>query len=114
MLYDPRQSDQRQVERRELGEIARVSCGVWCSHVAHHQHSGCGVVRPHWTRPHENLPREAAATMNDAVREYLAGIGRKGGKVGGKIGGLSTSPAKVAAARENGKKGGRPKKSPSK
>lgn len=52
--------------------------------------------------------------MNVAVRKYLAGIGRRGGKVGGKIGGLSTSPAKVAAARENGKKGGRPKKSPSK
>jgi hypothetical protein len=37
--------------------------------------------------------------MNDAVRKYLAGIGRKGGKVGGKIGGLSTSPRKVAAVR---------------
>jgi len=52
--------------------------------------------------------------MNDAVRKYLAGIGRKGGKVGGKIGGLSTSPMKVAAARENDKNGGRPKKSSSK
>lgn len=38
------------------------------------------------------------------------------GKAGrdGKIGGLSTSPMKVAAARENDKNGGRPKKSSSK
>jgi hypothetical protein len=49
--------------------------------------------------------------MNDAVRNTSPA---SEGKVGGKIGGLSTSPAKVAAARENGKKGGRPKKSPSK
>jgi general stress protein YciG len=33
------------------------------------------------------------------------------GKKGGKIGGLSRSPAKTAAARANGRKGGRPKKS---
>jgi hypothetical protein len=32
------------------------------------------------------------------------------GKIGGNIGGRSRSPAKVAAARANGKKGGRPKK----
>jgi general stress protein YciG len=43
--------------------------------------------------------------MNNAVTKYLAEIGRKGGKVGG----LSTSSAKAEAARENGKKGGRPK-----
>lgn len=28
----------------------------------------------------------------------------------GRLGGLSRSPAKIAAVRENGKKGGRPKK----
>jgi hypothetical protein len=32
------------------------------------------------------------------------------GKKGGKIGGLSRSPAKIATAKANGKKGGRPKK----
>jgi hypothetical protein len=40
--------------------------------------------------------------MNDAVKKYLAEIGRKGGSV--------TSKAKAAAARKNGKRGGRPKK----
>jgi len=34
-------------------------------------------------------------------------LGRRGGKVGGKV----KSEAKAAAARENGKKGGRPRKS---
>jgi len=38
-------------------------------------------------------------------RNYAA-MGRKGGKIGG----LSSSPAKVAAVRENGKLGGRPRK----
>jgi general stress protein YciG len=38
--------------------------------------------------------------MND-VKQYLSKIGRKGGK--------SKSRAKLAAARENGKLGGRPK-----
>lgn len=37
---------------------------------------------------------------SNPVHEYLAGIGRRGG--------LSTSKAKVAAARRNGCKGGRP------
>lgn len=37
-----------------------------------------------------------------AVAAYLASIGRKGGKV--------ASAAKIAAARRNGKKGGRPAK----
>jgi len=36
-----------------------------------------------------------------AVREYLAAIGRKGGK--------SKSPAKLAAIRKNARKGGWPK-----
>lgn len=37
---------------------------------------------------------------------HAVALGRKGGKVGGK----ATSNAKAAAARENGKKGGRPRK----
>jgi hypothetical protein len=41
-----------------------------------------------------------------AVRDYLAKLGRKGGK--------STSPAKSAASRANGKKGGWPKGRPRK
>jgi len=36
---------------------------------------------------------------------HAVALGRKGGKVGGK----STSPAKAAASRLNGQKGGRPK-----
>ena len=44
--------------------------------------------------------------MQKTVRDYLAAIGRKGGQIGGKV----RSPAKLEAARENGKKGGRPKK----
>jgi hypothetical protein len=40
--------------------------------------------------------------MNDAVKKYLAGIGKKGGS--------ATSKAKAEAARRNGKKGGRPRK----
>ncbi len=39
-----------------------------------------------------------------AVRAYLAGIGRKGGK--------SKSPAKLAAIKKNAKKGGWPKGRP--
>lgn len=38
---------------------------------------------------------------SDPVKQYLARIGRKGGK--------ATSDDKAAAARENGAKGGRPK-----
>ena len=38
------------------------------------------------------------------VRKYLSRLGRKGGS--------SRSAAKVAASRENGKKGGRPRKNP--
>jgi len=40
--------------------------------------------------------------MNDAVKKYLAKIGKKGGSV--------TSDAKAQAARKNGKQGGRPRK----
>jgi general stress protein YciG len=49
--------------------------------------------------------------MNSAIiKKVMREMGRKGGMIGG----CSKSPAKVFAARENGKKGGRPKKSPSK
>jgi len=40
--------------------------------------------------------------MKKEISDYLAKIGRKGGK--------AKSDAKVEASRENGKKGGRPKK----
>jgi general stress protein YciG len=40
----------------------------------------------------------------DLIRQYLAEIGRKGGS--------SKSERKAAAARENGKKGGRPRENP--
>ena len=43
----------------------------------------------------------------DTVRDWLARIGKEGGKRGGK----SKSQAKVEAARNNGKLGGRPRKS---
>jgi hypothetical protein len=46
----------------------------------------------------------------EAVREYLADIGSKGGKKGGRKGGRARTRAKIAAARRNGKLGGRPKK----
>ena len=42
--------------------------------------------------------------------KHAVALGRRGGKVGGK----STSAAKQAAVRENGKLGGRPKKSENK
>jgi hypothetical protein len=44
--------------------------------------------------------------MNKAIQQYLAALGKKGGQ--------STSAAKAEAARLNGAKGGRPKKSLSK
>jgi hypothetical protein len=40
--------------------------------------------------------------VNSAVRKYLSQLGKKGGAV--------ASEAQKAAARENGKKGGRPRK----
>lgn len=40
--------------------------------------------------------------MNKEVREYLAGIGKQGGKV--------STAAKAKAARKNGRLGGRPRK----
>ena len=43
------------------------------------------------------------ANKSEIIRQYLAEIGRKGGSV--------KSDAKAASSRENGKKGGRPRKS---
>ena len=40
--------------------------------------------------------------MNEEIRKFLSEIGKKGGS--------SRSPAKVAASRNNGKKGGRPRR----
>jgi len=54
--------------------------------------------------------KHASILQHKAVREWLAEIGAKGGEVGG----LSKSAAKKRAARANGAKGGRLKKSPSK
>jgi len=49
--------------------------------------------------------------MNSAViKKVMCEMGRKGGLVGGR----SKSPARVSAVRENGRMGGRPKKSPGK
>ncbi len=42
--------------------------------------------------------------ISETVRNYLAEIGSRNGKIGG----LSRSKAKVRAARRNGKKSGRP------
>jgi general stress protein YciG len=42
------------------------------------------------------------SSIHPAVREYFSELGRKGGK--------STSEAKLRACIENGKRGGRPKK----
>ena len=45
--------------------------------------------------------RWSTPSMDDQVRAYLAKIGSKGGK--------KSTPAKAEAARENAKRGGRPK-----
>jgi general stress protein YciG len=49
---------------------------------------------------------EKTPALTLEIKQYLATIGRKGGQIGG----LSRSPAKLAAVKLNGKKGGRPKK----
>jgi hypothetical protein len=46
------------------------------------------------------------AYMNKAIQQYLKEIGKRGGLIGGK----AKSAAKTAAARKNGKLGGRPRK----
>jgi hypothetical protein len=56
---------------------------------------GVSIMRE---KPHVPVP--------PAVRRYFALVGRQGGLIGGK----STSKAKVAASRANGKLGGRPRK----
>jgi general stress protein YciG len=55
--------------------------------------------------------RQQGDAMNSAI---ISRVMREMGRKGGMVGGRSKSPAKVSAARENGKKGGRPKKSPRK
>jgi len=50
--------------------------------------------------------RERAPTADELISAYLASIGRLGGKKGGR----AVTPAKQAASRENGRKGGRPTK----
>ena len=50
------------------------------------------------------MKREKTADIPPEVSAAAAALGR--------LGGLSRSPAKVAAVRENGKKGGRPRKLP--
>ena len=49
-------------------------------------------------------PKLVGLRMDTSVRAYLASIGKKGGQ--------ANTPAKAAAARLNGLKGGRPRKSP--
>ena len=44
------------------------------------------------------------------VRDYVLPRCNPSGRKGGQIGGRSRSPAKIATARKNGAKGGRPKK----
>jgi general stress protein YciG len=51
------------------------------------------------------MPEKKTATEID-ISEAARIMGRKGGKVGGR----SKSPEKQKASKENGKKGGRPKK----
>ena len=52
------------------------------------------------------------------MREYskmsgdLSSVRATAGRLGGQVGGKSTSDAKVAASRANGKLGGRPRKHP--
>jgi len=50
--------------------------------------------------------KHVSVLQHKAVKEWLAEIGAKGGLVGGK----AKSAAKTAAARKNGKLGGRPRK----
>jgi hypothetical protein len=51
-------------------------------------------------------PTFTAESARATIADYLARIGKRGGKVGGK----STNAAKAEAARRNGRLGGRPRK----
>ena len=44
--------------------------------------------------------------MKPKKNKHAVALGKKGGQIGGR----SRSPAKIATARKNGAKGGRPKK----
>lgn len=65
-----------------------------------------------------NIAQDAAQVpeevRNQIIHEFFAAgaveRGRKGGLASAGKGGRSRSPAKQAASRENGKKGGRPRK----
>ena len=48
--------------------------------------------------------------MKPKKNKHAVALGKKGGQIGGR----SRSAAKIATARKNGKKGGRPKKEDSK
>ena len=64
-------------------------------------------------RLHQHVPHSGTWSPQD-IDELLRSCQAILGTFGGKIGGLSRSEAKVAAARENGKRGGRPKGSKNK
>jgi hypothetical protein len=53
---------------------------------------------------------KVSGVTDQKVKDYLSTIGSKGGRVGGK----SKSAAKRRAVRENGKKGGRPRRNSNK
>jgi len=59
-------------------------------------------------RLHRRVPHSETWSSED-IDELLRSCQAILGTFGGKIGGLSRSEAKIAAARENGKRGGRPK-----
>lgn len=56
----------------------------------------------HWEKLDADLSIPCLMAGIFGTERWMAEIGKKGG--------ISTSPAKAAAARQNGKKGGRPKK----
>ncbi len=58
----------------------------------------------------QRLAARAPAMNSAIIKKVMREMGRKGGMIGGR----SKSPARVSAARENGKKDGHPKKCPRK
>lgn len=66
------------------------------------------AIKRAFTRPQFAYAAGGGVFWRDAmtIKDYLASIGAKGGKV--------KSAAKAAAVRANGKKGGRPRKTPKK